>query len=139
MKNIILFALLLSGGFFCTAQSSKISVAELPQPAKIFLSKHYKNRPVASCRKKDASTAPYEVRLAQGTAIKFAENGDWREVDGDGASLPKAMLPENVAEYIQANFPRKRITSIEKSANSIEVNLNGDIALAFDAKGQLLQ
>lgn len=138
MKIILLFALFLSSAISVQAQSDKIPVSELPQKAKVFLSQHYKHRPVASCRKKNGSPA-YEVRLAQGTAICFSANGDWCQVDGDGSSLPKKMLPEKVASYIDANFPKKRVLYIEKDANGFEVNLNGDIGLAFDSRGQFVQ
>jgi hypothetical protein len=139
LKTILLVSSFLLLSFTCNSQSAKISLAELPAAARTFLNEYYKYRPIEFVRKKDKIGAPYEVKLAQGTQICFAENGEWCTVNGGGSSLPKAMLPDNVAEFVKENYPKKRIVSIERDSNGIGVNLNSKIELEFDAYGKLLK
>ncbi|WP_290842346.1 PepSY-like domain-containing protein [Flavobacterium sp.] len=137
MKRICLLSLLCFC-FFGQAQSAKISVAELPTAAKTFLNQYYKYRPVEFVRKKDETGIPYEVKLAQGTQIKFCDNGDWCQINNGNSSVPKELVPTNIATYIKEKYPKKRICYIEKDADGIEVNLNGNISLAFDPDGKLV-
>lgn len=135
MKTIYAFGLLFLISFGVQAQSARISVSELPVAARSFLNQHYKYRPIEYIRKKEQDGFPYTVKLAQGTQICFGENGDWCKVDGDGASLPKALVPNPIASYIKTNYPKKRITLIEKDNDKFDINLNNNIGLEFDAKG----
>lgn len=137
MKTIYTFGILFLCAFGAKAQSAKISVAELPAAARTFLNEHYKYRPIEYIRKKEQDGFPYTVKLAQGTQICFGENGDWCKVDGDGASLPKALVPTPIATYVKSKYPKKRITYIEKDNDKIDINLNNHVGLEFDATGNL--
>ncbi|NUY82037.1 PepSY-like domain-containing protein [Flavobacterium sp. MAH-1] len=138
MKYVFSVSFLLFSIVSIQAQSAKISVAELPTAARTFLNEYYKYRPIEFVKKKDKTAIPYQVKLAQGTQICFAENGEWCTVDGDGSSLPKELIPQNITDFVKAKYPRKRITYIEKDANRIGVNLNNKVGLEFDAKGNPL-
>ncbi|MBD3582793.1 PepSY-like domain-containing protein [Flavobacterium selenitireducens] len=137
MKTIFRFGFLILCAFCAKAQSAKISVAELPTAARTFLNQHYKYRPIEYVRKKEQGGFPYTVKLAQGTQICFGENGDWCKIDGDGASLPKALVPTQIASYVKEKYPKKRITYIEKDNDKIDINLNNNVGLEFDAMGNL--
>jgi len=139
MKTIYLIAFAFLSAIGVQAQSAKISTAELPAAARTFLNEHYKYRPIQYIKKKDQDAFPYTVKLAQGTQICFGENGEWCKVDGDGSSLPKNLVPENIASYVRTKYPKKRITYIEKGNEGIDISLSNNIGLEFDGKGNIVE
>jgi len=47
-------------------------------------------------------------------------------------------VPANITKYVKAQFPNNIIVKISKKYNGYEIELNSDIELKFDAKGNFL-
>lgn len=77
--------------------------------------------------------------LADGTEIEFTETGAWKEVDGQGKAIPTAFIPAAIIKHIQTNYPKEKITHIDKGFKDIDIDLSNKIELEFDLNGKFLR
>ena len=79
----------------------------------------------------------YEVKLTDGTEITFSLAFEWKSVDCDESSVygivPAELVPEQIADYVTANYPTQHIDKIEKKANGWEIELNNGVEIGFDS------
>ncbi len=66
-------------------------------------------------------------------------DGNWTSVDGNGQAVPAALLLENIAAYLQANYPNQVATEISIEHNQIEIGLVNELDLYFDQSGNFLR
>ncbi|MBR7024200.1 MAG: PepSY-like domain-containing protein, partial [Bacteroidales bacterium] len=79
-----------------------------------------------------------DVKLTDGTDIDFYLNFIWQSIDCEHAtvygSVPSELVPEQITDYVTANFPNNHIDQIEKKNNgNWEIELNNDYEIVFDA------
>lgn len=132
------FLFLLLGFFTLNAMASNdqpVSFNNLPQKAQQFINQHFSGVGFLSAKLDDGQ---YEVRLKNGTEIEFTAQGEWKEVDCHTTAVPAAIVPANITKYVKAQFPNNIIVKISKKYNGYEIELNSDIELKFDAKGNFL-
>lgn len=132
------FLLLLLGFFTLNAMASNdqpVSFNNLPQKSQQFINQHFSSVGFLSAKLDDGQ---YEVRLKNGTEIEFTAQGEWKEVDCHTTAVPAAIVPANITIYVKAQFPNNIIVKISKKYNGYEIELNSDIELKFDAKGNFL-
>lgn len=64
------------------AQEQMIKESELPKEATTFLQKYFKDKTIHPVVKDTGNRkTDYEIRLTDGTEIKFTEKGEWKKVD----------------------------------------------------------
>lgn len=132
------FLILLLGFFTLTAMANNdypVSFNNLPQKAQQFINQHFKDVGFLSAKQDDGN---YEVTLKNGTEIEFTSQGDWKDVDCHNTAVPAAIVPAGITKYVKAQFPNNIITKIEKKYNGYEIELNNDMDLKFDQKGNFL-
>lgn len=113
---------------------------QLPLTARNFINRYF-SKPQISHIKIESEilqNKKYEVLLADRTEIDFDKKGNWLEVDCKKSTVPEALVPETVKEYVKAHFPREVITKIERERSGIEIELSNDYSLKFNKKGQLV-
>lgn len=115
-----------------------ITTDKLPEAALSFIKEYFPESTI-SFVKKDAgfSGTIYEVKLQDGTEIDFNGKGEWRKVDCKRTAVPGKLVPEAIAEYVQANFPGQLIVKIDKDRLGYEIELGSDLELKFDKNGKL--
>ena len=74
----------LTGGNPGIVVSGSCEYSQIPEEARNFIHKHFKNNAVAAC-KRDYNPMEYEVRLDDGTQIEFDEKGHWTEIEAGRA------------------------------------------------------
>jgi hypothetical protein len=79
-----------------------------------------------------------DVKLADGTDIDFYLNFDWQSIDCDESTVygivPTELVPQQITDYVTANFPNNHIDQIEKKNNgNWEIELNNDREIKFDS------
>lgn len=145
MKRIISLCLLIwltgSTVMMAKGQDVMISVEKLPANSRDFLNTHFNEMEISYVEvEKDLLWVEgYEVILIDGTEVNFTRNGEWKEVDRRKSAVPPAIIPGEIARYVEKNFPGKEILAIEKETRKWEIKLNNRMELSFDLKGRLIE
>ena len=128
-KLIILSVLALCLGISAKAQDDRIiTMEQLPQNAKEFLTKHFPDKtPIMLQEDWD----DFEVVYSNGEKVEFLKNGEWKKVDCRLGAVPAVLIPEQIKKQVQTNFPNTVITKIEKDRRGWEVKLNNGLEVDF--------
>ena len=137
--GLIISAMFLTLGVACADVDRPISVNELPQKAQKFLKEHFSNREV-SFAKEDPELLhkEYEVVLTDGTKIEFMAGGEWKSVDCRYGSVPAAIVPKQIADYVAKHYPDVKIIKIDRDRRDYEVSLSNRLELTFDMQFNLV-
>ena len=137
--GLIISAVFLTLGVACADVDRPISVNELPQKAQKFLKEHFSNREV-SFAKEDPELLhkEYEVVLTDGTKIEFMSDGEWKSVDCRYGSVPVAIIPKQIKDYLAQNYPQAVVLGIDYERKQYEVRLNNHLELTFDQNFRLI-
>lgn len=162
-KLIIAFATVMTvmfGGLISSAQvpsepllntTPGIAVAgsadarQLPDKAKHFISKHFKNTGIEKCEKFFAK-GEYEVELTNGVDIEFNLDGVVIEIDApDRTYLPitvvKEVLPHKAYSRLEKAGLTGKVESIEFKkgrAYEVELNIPNPDTYIFDINGEFI-
>lgn len=136
MKKILfaLVAIFTLGISNAAADNDKlINKSELPVQAQQFIDAHFANVKLTYAKlERDFFERSYEVVLADGTKIEFASNGSWRDVDCRYEEVPAAIIPQAIKEYVNNNYPGKKILKIEHDRGYYELKLSNRYELTFN-------
>ena len=124
----------------CFAGDKIIPVEQLPAAAQQFVKTNFPNAKI-SFATKDAEFigTKYEARLADWTEINFDKKGEWDKVDCQMNSVPEALVPAAIAEYVKTNFDGTVITKIDKERYGYDIELSNSLELKFNKKGQVME
>lgn len=124
-----------------TQTQTAVRKAQLPANAMTFIKTYFPKQTISRFSfGEDSDSLVYTVKLNDGTELKFDAKGVWQEVEMKKGFVPVAIIPAKISEYIKSNHPGLRVIKIEKqSKRCIEVELEGDIELTFDANGRLME
>ena len=112
----------------------------LPEAARKFISTYFVRAQVSHIKIESElfQTKKYEVLLTDRTEIDFDRRGEWLEVDCDKSPVPVGLIPPYVSRYIKENFPDAYVVKIErKRQGEVEIDLNNDWTVTFNAKGEV--
>ena len=124
-KFLFLAAALLALGIStaCADSDRPIDVAQLPQKAQQFIQKHFAGEKVALAKvERDFLEVRYE----------------WKEVDCRYSSVPAAVVPAQIAQYVSGHYPDASIVQIDRDKHDYEVKLSNGLELTFDLKFNLI-
>lgn len=121
-------------------ESEKPIAAEaLPESARNFLEEHYGGeQPALVIRKFEDMKTEYKLTFIDGTKLEFDGKGEWKEVKSRVRTVPEALVPPLVREYLDRNFPGTAVTEISRDRKEIETELSNKVELTFDAKNFML-
>lgn len=140
MKTKLIFSII---WFLCclslSAQEAPLQHSELPAEAKSFLKDHFKSNVHHAIKDVERNKITYEVVLDDNTEIEFTEAGRWIEVDGKGKGIPTTFIQKQTLDYVKINYPKDRITKIERSDSGYEAEISTGTDLKFDARGTFVK
>ncbi|QIK59544.1 hypothetical protein G7050_06750 [Dysgonomonas sp. HDW5A] len=140
LKKITLALLFIISVTQLQAKDVPVTFQELPNKAQTFLKTYFPSLQTSYViQDKGFFSTEYEVTLEDGTQLEFDENGDWKGVDGQHRSIPTAFIPAKIIKYVKAKFPNMTISKIEKDSRKYDIELNGDLDLEFNLKGDFLR
>jgi hypothetical protein len=118
----------------CTRSNSD----HLPSSARAFLNKHFEDVEILSVEQDIDND--YNVSLENGIDINFERKGIWMEITAKKKLLPEALLkilPKQLCNYIQKNYPEQSIRKVEKKAYGYRIRLNkpNNVELKFTRQG----
>lgn len=139
MKKLFLFSVIALLAVQVTYATDVVTKDEskLPVPAKTFLNQHFSDAKISYIKIENEFPLgkKYEVVLTNGVEIDFDNKGEWKDIDCKRDEVPAALIPSYASNYVAANFVGEFITKIEKDRHGIEVELNNDLSIKFDNKG----
>lgn len=116
-----------------------IAVTQLPASAQQFIKKHFAGNQVAFAKmEKDWFSKSYDVTFTNGNKLEFDEKGEWTEVDCKYTSVPAAIVPKAIADYVAQNYKEVRILKIDRDTRDYEVKLSNRLELKFDLQFNLI-
>ena len=116
-----------------------VTVDERPATAQTFINTHFKDKKVALAKKETGFfELSYDVIFTDGNKLEFDRNGNWKEVNCKYSSVPAAVVPQQISDYVKANYAGINILSIEKDDREYEVRLANRVELTFTLQFQLL-
>lgn len=137
MKKI--FLMIAALGMVAFAKESPVDFEALPAKAKQMIAQNFANEKVVLVKKDaDFLSHDYEVIFESGMQIEFEQNGEWNEVKCRGCQVPKAMIPQEIQNKIDALYQNVFVVKIEKEKNRYEVNLSNQVELKFNGKMKLI-
>ena len=115
-----------------------ISVSELPEKAQQFIRQHFPNEKVFAKMERELFDTTYEVIFTSSSKVEFLKNGDWKEVDCKYSTVPAAIIPQQIAQYVSQYYPDTSVVQIDRDKRDYEVKLTNGLELTFDLKFNLI-
>lgn len=117
------------------------NVEQLPLKARNFINQHFTTPEISYVKVENEllKSKKYEAVLTCGAEIEFDSSGEWTDVDCKRSSVPMTIVPDYARQYVEKNFPGNIITQIERERYGVKVELNNDLELKFDKKGNLFK
>ena len=130
---VLATASLFAASFTLTDGDRAIKYEELPLKARTFIKEHFPNeQPTYTSEDREMTHTEYKVVMASGMKIEFDNKGEWIEVDCKYTSVPEAIVPSKIGDYVKKNYPASKILEISKEYNGWEVTITGGVELTFD-------
>ncbi|MCM1369942.1 MAG: PepSY-like domain-containing protein [Candidatus Amulumruptor caecigallinarius] len=133
------------GGGPGIAVAGSATEKQLPDAARNFLKKHFKNVGIRTCENFYAK-GKYEVELTNGVDLEFNTKGEVVEIDAPGnttlsTGVVKDLLPRKAYERLTKDGVVTNVESIEfrkGKAYEVELNIQGPDTYIFDIMGTFL-
>ena len=110
-----------------------ITVKQLPTVSQNFIKQHFADRKIALVKEDtDFFEKSYEVVFTDLSKVEFDSDGQWTDIESKQGYIPSSAVPARINDYIKANYPDRKIKSIERERRGYEVDLTGNIDLKFD-------
>ena len=117
-----------------------VNVSQLPATAQNTLLTHFGSKEVVVATKdNDLFDKSYEVLFSDGDKVEFDGKGDWTEIKCRQGAVPAALVPQQIAAYVQDNYSGAAIVEIEKDSKEYEVKLSNGIELTFNKQFRLTE
>ena len=125
---------------FAVADNERpITVKQLPAAAQQILNKHFAGQKVSLAKYENGLIEKsYDVILANGNKIEFDRSCAWKSLDCKYTSVPRALIPRPIANYINQHHKGAAVKEIEKEHGRYEVKLEGGVELTFNSNFKVL-
>lgn len=118
---------------------SMTSAKDIPVKIQEYLQVHFQNKQVVKYKSEWKPTkTKHKVYLIDQTKVEFDKNFNAIEVESKNG-IPASILPSNVSNYIQKNYPNRQIKEWEMKRTKQEVKLMDGLELEFDVQGNFLR
>lgn len=111
---------------------------KLPETAQKMLEEYFPKAKVSLIKidRHLLKKANYDVRLTNGTTIKFDSKGKWKSVDCGRRAVPETLVPKAIRNYVTKNYPDVTVVSIKKGGSGYDIGLSDQVKLKFNLLGQ---
>ena len=116
-----------------------VALGTIPDGVKDFLEEHYAGeQPALAIRKFEELKTEYELTFIDGTKLEFDSKGEWKEVKSHVRTVPEALVPPMIREYLDRNFPGVAVMEISRDRKEVETGLSNRVELTFDSRTFML-
>ena len=82
----------------------------------------------------------YEVIFNNGDNLEFDKNGTWTSLECKQSTVPDAVVPAQILDYVKKNYQGVVIRQISKEdRGAYEVELSNGLELKFNKSFQLVE
>lgn len=140
MKHLIISLLMLltaTGVSYAFIDSYVLDRDKLPQEAQEMLDTYFPKAKIGMIKidRHLLKKTDYEVRLVNGTTIKFSNAGKWKSVDCKKREVPEELISKTIRNYVKKNYSDVTIVSINKKSSGYEIGLSDGVELKFNLLG----
>ena len=112
---------------------------EKPKEIIEYVSSHFPSLEILQIIKDfDGLSFTYEVIIEENYYIEFSKKFKVLEVSGL-TKLPDSVIPEKILNYVIENYPDNYIKSWELDDKNQQVELDNDVELIFNKRGEFLK
>lgn len=112
-----------------------VTVEQLPAPAQQVIKTHFAGLKVSLAKVESGLIeTSYDVLFTNGTKVEFDRKGNWTEIMCKGTSVPAALVPAAIGQYVKTNYPDAQIVKIEKDKRKYDVDLSNGVEVTFDSR-----
>ena len=116
-----------------------VPIEQLPTEVWFFVQENFPKTTISYATKDfELKGEKYEVRLTNGTKIKFDKKGHWDKVYCKSHNVPTPLIPTAIYKFVRAYYPTATIVKIDKERYGYKVELSNDIELKFNKSGLLI-
>ena len=147
MKRTLKLTLSLIAGFCCfmvcnhalADNNRPVTLKQMPATAQQLILKHFPSAEIIlSTVEGYMLDKNYDVVFKNGDKIEFNRNGECTNINCKGG-IPAGIVPEQIAIYIQAQYPDAKVISIEKDDRHYDVKLSNRVELTFNSAFKLVE
>ena len=69
---------------------------------------------------------------------RVRRRGNWTEINCKMSSVPAALVPAKITQYVKSPYPGTKILEIEKADNQYEVKLSNRLEVTFNRNFQVV-
>lgn len=139
MKRFILPILSL---FLCLpmqAEEIAIQKSQLPEKSQKIIELAYPGKEIKKAIiEKRASLMQYEVKIAGGVKMQFSKKGALTECTCTKSAVPDVLIPAQIKETVEKQYPKNEIRSIEHDSKLYEIVLDNGDELSFNSSYRLI-
>ena len=136
-SSLVAIALTLS--LISCAKDEVIPVSELPAEMKAYISTHFPSNTILQVVKDvDGLTKTYDVLLSERISLEFNRQKEIIDIDSEIA-LPNSVIPEQIRQYVTANYPTNVITDWELDDLNQQIQLDNGLNLEFTMNGDFIR
>ncbi len=146
MKSILKKLIIVLIGVSCfsacaiTDKDKPITVNQLPAAAQQMIKKNFPNSKVAMAKQEnDLLKTSYDVVFTNGDKIEFDSKGNWTGINCKNSFVPSALIPVQIKNYVQQNYPDNKIIEIDRDKKEYDVKLSNGIEITFNTKFQVIE
>lgn len=124
-------------GAILPIDSYTISRDKLPETAREMLDEHFPKAKVSMIKvdRHLLKKTDYDVKLTNGTRIKFDNKGKWKSVDCGKREVPSALIHKTVSRHVTKNYASAKIVSVTKKLSGYTIGLSDSRCLSYDLLG----
>ncbi len=123
----------------CSQEEKPIRFEELPTQAQTFVDAHFSRADVSFVlSERESFGRSYEVGFKSGAKIEFDGSGQWEQVDCLRNPVPRAIVPGQILDYLDAHYAGTACVHIDRDRNGYEVELSNGLELKFNRSFQLI-
>lgn len=118
-----------------------ISLEKLPKEAAEFMTTNFQESVVEKIEVKNSTleSKVYKVILKNGAEILFNAKGVWTVIDYQDNAVPDKLIMKEILDYVNSHYKGDLITQIAQTKGEYNIELQSDVELLFDKKGNFLK
>lgn len=140
MKHLIISLLMLitaTGAAYAFIDSYTLNREKLPEEAREMLDIYFPKAKISNIKidRHLLKKADYEVKLVNGTQIKFNNAGKWKSVDCKSREVPEGLITKPIRNYTKKHYSDAKIVKAVKKTSEYEIYLSDGVELKFNLLG----
>ena len=99
----------------------------------------FKDSKVAMAKQEtDLFYKSFDVIFTSGDKLEFDKSGDWTEVKCIKNGVPSQIVPKEIIDYVNTNYPNEKILQIERNSREYEIKLSNRWEIKFDKQFRVI-